>query len=129
RFDAAYVGQRQTYLGRLDMAWHGADPAALADAAAVTQVERDIAARHDPLFAQDTATGMMSTSFTHLFAGAVAYSSGYYSYKWAEVLEADVFECFTQHGLYNKQDGARLRDTIYSQGNRRDPADLFRDFM
>ncbi|HRI75724.1 MAG: M3 family metallopeptidase [Alphaproteobacteria bacterium] len=118
-FDAGYVGLRQTFLGKLDMAWHGGDPKNI----------KGVEELEDKLIAETwlfpRAAGPMSTSFGHIFSGG--YSAGYYSYKWAEVLEADMFEEFEQKGLYDRATGDRLRDTIYAQGGTRDPMDIFKD--
>ena len=118
-FDAGYVGLRQTFLGKLDMAWHAGDPNSI----------KSVEALEDKLVAETwlfpRAAGPMSTSFGHIFSGG--YSAGYYSYKWAEVLEADMFEEFEQKGLYDRATGDRLRDTIYAQGGTRDPMDIFKD--
>lgn len=118
-FDAGYMGLRQTFLGKLDMAWHGGDPSSI----------KSVEELEDKLIAETwlfpRAAGPMSTSFGHIFSGG--YSAGYYSYKWAEVLEADMFEEFEQKGLYDRATGDRLRDTIYAQGGTRDPMEIFKD--
>lgn len=118
-FDAGYAGLRQTFLGKLDMAWHGGDPKTI----------KSVEELEDKLIAETwlfpRAAGPMSTSFGHIFSGG--YSAGYYSYKWAEVLEADMFEEFEQKGLYDRATGDRLRDTIYAQGGTRDPMEIFKD--
>lgn len=118
-FDAGYVGLRQTFLGKLDMAWHGGDPSKI----------KSVEDLEDKLIAETwlfpRSAGPMSTSFGHIFSGG--YSAGYYSYKWAEVLEADMFEEFEKKGLYDRETGDRLRDTIYAQGGTRDPMDIFKD--
>lgn len=65
----------------------------------------------------------------HLFASSVGYAADYYSYKWAEVLEADVFTRFKEGGIMNEELGHKIRDTIMSQGNMKPPDELFRNFM
>ena len=68
----------------------------------------------------------MSCSFSHIFQGG--YSSGYYSYKWAEVLDADAFGHFKEEGIFNAETGPDFVRHILSQGNAQDPAALFRAF-
>ena len=66
-------------------------------------------------------------SFAHLFGGG--YASAYYSYIWSETLEADAFSRFADEGVLNAATGRAFRDCVLSQGDRRDPEELFRDFM
>lgn len=120
-FGAGYGGLRQTYQALLDMRWHTTDPATIKS---VEDLEDGVIAE---IWLFKRELGLISTSFGHLFAGG--YSAGYYSYKWAEVLEADIFEEFKKNGLYDRKTADRLRDTVYSKGGAVDPMQLFIDMM
>lgn len=117
-FDAGYFGLRQTFLGLLDMKWH-----TITDASQIPDAEK----LEDDLIAESwlfpRAAGPMSMSFSHIFAGG--YSAGYYSYKWAEVLDADIFEEFKTKGLYDRATADRVRNTIYAEGGTRDPMEIY----
>uniref|UniRef100_UPI0030EE4998 M3 family metallopeptidase n=1 Tax=uncultured Winogradskyella sp. TaxID=395353 RepID=UPI0030EE4998 len=87
---------RQISFGLLDMSWHGIDPSEIKDVK-----KHEVEAFGDTNLYPDVAENCMSTSFSHIFQGG--YSSGYYSYKWAEVLDADAFEYFKEEGIFNKE--------------------------
>ncbi|MEQ3796412.1 M3 family metallopeptidase [Flavobacteriaceae bacterium MJ-SS4] len=112
---------RQLSFGLLDMSWHGQDPTDIDD---VKAVERR-AFKNTQLY-PDVKTNCMSTSFSHIFQGG--YSSGYYSYKWAEVLDADAFEFFKEQGIFNKSVAQKFKDNVLSKGDTEDPMTLYKRF-
>jgi Zn-dependent oligopeptidase len=113
---------RQMSLASLDMAWHThANPAEIKD---VAKFEK--AATEKATLLEHNEKACTSTAFGHIFAGG--YSAGYYSYMWAEGLDADAFEPFVEKGLYDKTQGALLRDTIYAKGGSVDPMKLYKEY-
>ena len=119
-YGAGYLSLRQLSLGYLDMAWY----TNLDDVDSVEEFENK-AIEKTKLF--PTVSGMtISNSFGHIFSGG--YSAGYYSYKWAEVLDADAFEKFKEDGIFNKQTASSFRNNILSKGGLKHPMDLYKNF-
>lgn len=112
---------RQISFGMLDMAWHGGDPSGITDVKAF-----EVAAFDDTQLYPDVKKNCMSTSFSHIFQGG--YSAGYYSYKWAEVLDADAFAFFKQEGIFNKKVADKFKNFVLSQGGTQDPMELYIKF-
>jgi peptidyl-dipeptidase Dcp len=119
-FMGGWAGLRQMNLALLDMAWHSQNPATIKDVAAF----EDAVTAETSLFPR--MAGPTSTSFSHIFAGG--YSAGYYSYKWAEVLDADTFEWFLEQGLYNTDIAERYKNEVLSRGGSEHPNVLYRRF-
>ena len=117
-FQAGYSSLRQLSFGFLDMAWHGRTdwPEEGLEAFEARELARTRVLPAVP----GTTT---SAAFSHIFAGG--YSSGYYSYKWAEVLDADAFEAFLEEGIFNPDTAERFRANILSRGNSAHPMDLY----
>lgn len=109
---------RQLSFGILDMAFHSNDPSAITDIKAFEKQAMDIAALYP-----DVAENCMSVSFSHIFQGG--YSSGYYSYKWAEVLDADAFAYFQEKGIFNKEVATKFKENVLSKGGTELPMDLY----
>jgi len=112
---------RQLSFGLLDMSWHGQDPTGITDVKA-----HELEAFENTKLYPDVPENCMSTSFSHIFQGG--YSSGYYSYKWAEVLDADAFEYFKEQGIFSKQVANKFKDHVLSQGGTEDPMVLYKRF-
>jgi len=124
-FRAANAQMRQLSFGFADLALHRHyDPARDGDAVAYS---REILQRFSA--APLPANHAMIASFTHLFGSPVGYGAGYYSYKWAEVLDADAFSRFRHEGIFNRRTGMEFRARILQRGDSEDPADLYRSFM
>ena len=112
---------RQLSFGMLDMAWHAVDPSAINSVK-----ENELKAFEATKLYPDVAENCMSTSFSHIFQGG--YSAGYYSYKWAEVLDADAFAYFQEEGIFNKTVADKFKDNILSKGGTEDPMVLYKRF-
>lgn len=112
---------RQLSFGTLDMAWHGIDPSTIKDVK-----EHEAQAFANTKLFPDVAENCMSTSFSHIFQGG--YSAGYYSYKWAEVLDADAFAYFKEEGIFNKEIATKFKENVLSQGGTEDPMVLYKRF-
>jgi Zn-dependent oligopeptidase len=112
---------RQLSFGLLDMQWHGQDPSGISS---VKEFENGAFAE-TKLF-PEVEENVMSTSFSHIFQGG--YSAGYYSYKWAEVLDADAFEYFLEKGIFNKEVATKFKDNILSKGGTEKPMELYKRF-
>ena len=112
---------RQLSFGLLDMSWHGMDPSAITN----VKKQEKMAFKQTQLF-PDVKQNCMSTAFSHIFQGG--YSSGYYSYKWAEVLDADAFEYFTENNLFDPKIANDFKEHILSKGGTRDPLELYIKF-
>ncbi|NNK28607.1 MAG: M3 family peptidase [Flavobacteriaceae bacterium] len=112
---------RQVRFGLLDMSWHSKDPSDISD---VKKHEQK--AFNGTLLYPDVAENCMSTAFAHIFQGG--YSSGYYSYKWAEVLDADAFEYFKEEGIFNKRVANKFKDNVLSKGGTEKPMVLYKRF-
>ena len=112
---------RQVYLSALDMHWHSLEALEAKD---VMEFENKILQQFS--FMDPVENCSNSTSFSHIFAGG--YSAGYYSYKWAEVLEADAFEVFEKEGLFNSETSSRFESCILSKGGTENSDVLYKSF-
>ncbi len=112
---------RQLSFGLLDMSWHGIDPCNI-----VAVKQHESAAFQATQLFPDVAENCMSTAFAHIFQGG--YSSGYYSYKWAEVLDADAFEYFKENDLFDPKIAERFKTHVLSKGGTQDPLELYVKF-
>ena len=118
---AAYGQVRQLHFGYLDMAWHSLKEV---PAVGTVEFEQSVLAPWGVLPAAEGAA--FSTSFSHIFSGG--YSAGYYSYKWAEVLEADAFSLFKEKGIFNTEVSNSFRKNILEKGGAEDAAVIYRNF-
>lgn len=112
---------RQLSFGLLDLSWHGVDPSGITD----VKANEDKAFEPTKLY-PNVPENCMSTAFSHIFQGG--YSAGYYSYKWAEVLDADTFEYFKEHGIFSREIANKFKANILSQGGTQHPMTLYKNF-
>jgi peptidyl-dipeptidase Dcp len=112
---------RQLSFGMLDMSYHAHDPSAINN---IKEFEK--AAFGTTQLYPDVEENCMSTAFSHIFQGG--YSAGYYSYKWAEVLDADAFEAFKEVGIFNKEVAEKFKDNVLSKGGTEKPMVLYKRF-
>ncbi len=119
---AGYYQVRQLHFGVLDMAWHSLQ--SFNEKTDVLEFEKTALSKYQVL--QHISGTSISTSFNHIFSGG--YSAGYYSYKWAEVLEADAFSLFEKNGVFDKTTASSFRNELLSKGDSEDPAVLYRNF-
>lgn len=120
-FMEATATLRQLSFGKLDMAWHSLPANKIEN---VATFEEDAMAETN-LLPSNPATNM-SCAFSHIFQGG--YAAGYYSYKWAEVLDADAFDYFKQHGIFNKEIATSFKENVLSAGGSEHPMTLYKRF-
>ena len=118
---SGYFQVRQLQFGLLDMAWHSLESLPQTD-----PVSFEKAALKPYEVMPGVAETAISPGFSHIFAGG--YAAGYYSYKWAEVLEADAFSLFQEKGIFNTEVSHSFRENILSRGGSEDAAVLYRNF-
>ncbi len=120
QYGAAYACFRQLGFGMLDLAWHTiTDP--VQDPEKFENEALESVSMFEPI-----AGTMFAPTFGHIFSGG--YAAGYYSYKWAEVLDADAFAHFKEHGIFDRATADSFRKNILSRGGTEDPAELYRRF-
>jgi len=118
---SGYAQLRQLQFGILDMKWYSSVHSTIED---VPSFEKRILSPVSVLPMIDGTA--VSPSFSHIFDGG--YSAGYYSYKWAEVLEADAYSLFEERGVFDKGTASSLREKILSKGGTEDASAMYRDF-
>lgn len=121
QFMAGYQSLRQLSFATLDMNWHTTDPDKIED---VEGFEKSVMDNFKVTPHYEGAT--QSCSFSHIFAGG--YSAGYYSYKWAEVLDADAFEHFKENGLFNEKIAMSFKTNVLEKGGSEHPMTLYKRF-
>ena len=118
---AATACLRQVSLGLLDMAYYTKKDAFTED---IIPFEKK--AWKKAILGEQLPDTCMTVPFSHIMAGG--YAAGYYSYKWAEVLDADAFSVFKKHGIFDQETAQRFRDTILSKGGTEHPMTLYKRF-
>ena len=121
RFHAGWFSLRQVNFGLLDLAWHEGNIPHPLD---VEKFEADTT-RETTIMPRIPGTSI-STGFSHIFSGG--YSAGYYSYKWAEVLDADAFESFKESGIFNKELASKFKNEVLARGGSTHPMTLYKNF-
>ena len=112
---------RQLSFGLLDMGWHTANPEDISDLKTFENQQFESTKMYP-----DVKDNAMSPSFSHIFNGG--YSAGYYSYKWAEVLDADAFALFKEKGIFDRKTGEAFREHVLSKGGTENPMELYKRF-
>lgn len=120
-FQQGYQTLRQLSFGLLDMAYHSHDPVSISS---IFDFEKEVMSKTDLL--PKVEGTLMSTAFSHIFQGG--YSAGYYSYKWAEVLDADAFELFQEKGIFDRETANSFRSNILAAGGKEHPEVLYSNF-
>jgi peptidyl-dipeptidase Dcp len=121
KFHAGWFSLRQVNFCLIDMAWHQGP---LPDEMDVEKFEEEVT-QFSSFFPKEKGTSI-SSAFSHIFAGG--YSAGYYSYKWAEVLDADAFEYFKEKGIFNPEVSSKFRNEILAKGGSEHPMTLYKRF-
>lgn len=121
-FEAGMQMLRQVGLASIDFGWHAVE--SLEHVKQVKEYEAELTAKTS--LYPETAGVCTSTAFSHIFQGG--YSAGYYSYKWAEVLDADAFEYFKERGIFNKEVATKFKQNILAAGGSAHPMELYKAF-
>ena len=120
-FQEGMATMRQLSFGLLDMGWHGQDPSNIKDIKTFETEQFSVTQLYP-----EVKENAISTAFSHIFQGG--YSSGYYSYKWAEVLDADAFAYFQEKGIFNVEVATKFKDNVLSKGGTEHPMVLYKRF-
>ena len=121
KFQSGWMSLRQLSFAWLDMKWHTTNPKDISD---IDQFETDVD-DFTRLLPKEPGSNK-SCSFGHIFGGG--YAAGYYSYKWAEVLDADAFEYFKEKGLFSREVATKFKNSILARGGTAHPMDLYKEF-